>query len=320
MFKLLIFVSLLFITDLVWSKPDYIYNKEVDGWLKLHPFPATWEAAFQTCHYEGAVLASPINPELAKTLRSMMNESNLDSILLGVHTFSPGYFVSIEGVPLADFSITFGNIYSTSSSSSSSSSSYYKVVKTQKTDNGCMSLSSDGKALLSSCEISLPYICYKKRDNATLLNECGTFDNEYKLHKATGSCYKHHKNPKSWVTAYRICAGEGAYLIIINNQREADAISKDYLEPPTKGNRGGATYTGIRDWTSDQTWLSIHGEKIENLFKKWAKNAKKSDPSGFYNCGLFWAQRTLETVYCEHPNNFICEKDPNTSRFQNIPV
>uniref|UniRef100_A0A2A4JGL8 C-type lectin domain-containing protein n=1 Tax=Heliothis virescens TaxID=7102 RepID=A0A2A4JGL8_HELVI len=44
---------LLFATDSVLSKPQYLFSYEAEGWLKLHTFPATWEQAFVRCHYEG---------------------------------------------------------------------------------------------------------------------------------------------------------------------------------------------------------------------------------------------------------------------------
>ncbi|KAJ8707775.1 hypothetical protein PYW07_011452 [Mythimna separata] len=300
MLKPLICVTLLFATDFVLGKPDYIFVNEVNGWLKLHVVPAKWQEAFINCHYEGAVLASPINPKLAAAMQNIMKRSNVDSsIYLGVTAFTPGDFMSIEGVPLADLSITWGSF-------------------SPGEPEDCLSLSKEGKTFISSCRLYLPYICYKKRDDTTVLNKCGTFDNEYKLNTATGSCYKQHKRSMSWADAHKICTAEGAYLLILNDKQEAHAIKKEYLSSPSKGNKGNATYVGIRNWYGDGTWLSIHGEKIENLYDKWAKG--KPDSKDYFGCGLFWGHGTLENVFCRSPHSFICEKDPQNLRYEHISV
>ncbi|KAJ8708245.1 hypothetical protein PYW07_010370 [Mythimna separata] len=298
MLKYLVCVTLLFVADVVVCAPDYQFNNKVNGWLKLHVVPATWQDAFMTCYYEGAVLASPTNPKLATALRKVMRISDLDApIYLGVNDVSKGNFMSVEGVPLADLSITWGTYVSSGEQLQ------------------CLSLATDGQTYLSSCTKLRPYICYKKRDNTTILNQCGTFDDDYSLYHATGSCYKYHSDRRSWSEAQKICAAEGGHLVIINDQKEADIVTSFMYKPTNKMSWKDAAYVGMLDRGKDHSFFTLHGDPVKKVYNTWAKG--QPDNKGVNLCGLVYPEGTLDDVNCNTESlKFICEKDPNTSRFE----
>ncbi|KAJ8708583.1 hypothetical protein PYW08_009965 [Mythimna loreyi] len=299
MLKYLVCV-LVIVTDVVLCKPDYLFNQEVNGWLKLHAVPATWQDAFFNCYYEGAVLASPINGKLATALHQIMRVSDLDApIFLGVIDVSRGDFMSVEGVPLSDLSVTWGTY----------------VSKGEHTH--CLSLSTDGKTYLSSCSELRPYVCYKKRDNTTILNQCGTFDDDYHLYHATGSCYKYHKKLTSWSVAQKICVAEGGHLVVINDQREADIVTSFLHKPTNKMSWSDAAYVGLLDRGKDHSFFTLHGEPVQKVYNTWAP--KQPDNKGINLCGMIYPEGTLDDVNCNDAwLKAICEKNPNSSRFENV--
>ncbi|KAJ8726626.1 hypothetical protein PYW07_001324 [Mythimna separata] len=292
-------LTFIFVTvNVVVCKQDYHYNKRVDAWLKLHAVPASWNEAFLSCHYEGAVLASPINLEFATALRGLMVQSQLDGpIFLGVHSLTKKYFSSIEGVPLTDLSITWGS------------------YGDGRTPENCLTLSTGGKTYISSCQSWHPYICYKRNEQYTMnFNQCGTFDDDYILNGTLRKCYKFHKKPRSWYKAYDICSAEGGHLVIINNEEEANYITSYLVKPTSAGNWGERVHIGIRDWIGDQTWLTIHGEKLESVYHSWAEG--QPNVSEHLKCGVIWTRGYLDDLDCNQELRFFCEKDPNTSHFR----
>ncbi|KAJ8708243.1 hypothetical protein PYW07_010368 [Mythimna separata] len=307
MLKSVIYFTVLLI-NVVVSKPDYHFNQELDGWLKLHVEPATWQEAFLTCHYEGAVLASPIDSRLSAALRYIIRRSELEpaSIYIGTNArFSPGDYFSIEGVPLADMNVKWN--------------SYFYEEK----PGDCLRFTEDGSVQTSPCDQWRPYVCYKKRDETSeMMNNCGTYDNEYNLNQTTGSCYKLHRELKTWDMAYKICTAEGGHLAIINDQREADAVTVLFPEAEEQYYADDSQFVlvhiGLRDWNNDNLWLSIHGEKLEYLYNTWAEGQPdhKTDAELAGGCGSLLRDGTLYENWCAMKQMFICEKDPASRRFE----
>lgn len=296
MLKLFICGLILAVTH-VKCKIDYEYYPEADRWLKVHKVDATWEEAFFRCHYEGAVLASPVNEELLTVMTELIDTNNIPvSYFIGVHApFSPGRFVSIEGVPLEHMPITH----------------MYKLLHSG--DGGC--LSTDRKNItVVPCTTRLPFICLKKEDNRQM-TECGTLDKEYHFNSTTGSCYKVHRNLLPWFEANMMCITEGGHLAILNDEQEANVV-KD-LFPVMKLNftqheKWDPLYIGIRDWTGKGkgTWLSIQGEPLDQLYSKW--HAEQPDASGQV-CGALLRDGTLDNAWCHYASFFVCEKKPNST-------
>ncbi|KAJ8727841.1 hypothetical protein PYW08_016226 [Mythimna loreyi] len=243
---------LLILTDHARCEYDFILNVEAGGWLDVHTEPETWEEAFVKCHQRGAVLASPLNKELAHALQLQMLQFGVSgNIFLGTHDLhSKGHYVSVEGVPLSDMDIKWSS-----------------EARVNQADSGdCLTMSVDGSVHYSSCTDPLPFICYRKPENQ-MLNECGTYDNKYHFNQQTGSCYKIHHDRYTWTRAYSICASEGAYLVILNDAEEA-RIVKDLFPPPPSTPLDGF-FIGLRAWGKERIWTTIQGDRIEDVYNIW---------------------------------------------------
>nr|XP_021184508.2 lymphocyte antigen 75 [Helicoverpa armigera] len=296
---LVCFLYLLIATGPVRCKPDYLYDSEVQGWLKLHVIPATWEQAFLRCHYEGAVLASPLNEELTKALHSTMTKFGIiRRIFLGTSLLlSNGDFVSIEGVPLSDQEIQWSP---------------------QGPDPGqCLTMAISGSEhymYTASCDEQLPYICYRNRDNSTM-NECGTFDNKYHYNQKTGSCYKVHNEKHTWYRANMICFAEGGHLVILNDDVEANIV-KDMFPVRTDNttNLWEQIHIGLKAW-DDRIWFTIHGDKIDDVYNQWAAG-QPDNRMGTQSIGTILRSGLLDDANPLKRNMFVCEKAAHKIRFE----
>ncbi|PZC71506.1 hypothetical protein B5X24_HaOG213214 [Helicoverpa armigera] len=297
---------LLITTDSVLSKPQYLFSYEAEGWLKLHKFPTTWEQAFLRCHYEGAVLASPLDLRLVHALRSTMAQNGVHGhIFLGTHNSHSGDdFVSVEGVPMSDMEINW-------------------APQTNPDVSGlCLTMAINGPSQymnVTSCKDSLPYICYRKLNNSTM-NECGTFDDAYHLNKRTGSCYKVHFDKKTWYHAYEICAAEGGHLVVINNKEEALVIKDMFpVLPSDKINKWEQFHIGMRAYGNQRTWVTLNGERLEDVFNDWDPG-QPDNMSGKQHHATFIRAGTLDDGNSETKAKFVCEKSPKVELFEPSPL
>ncbi|XP_075971435.1 lymphocyte antigen 75-like [Anticarsia gemmatalis] len=302
MLKLIIACVLLTVASVIQCKSDYVYRPKADGWFKLHKIPTIWKNAFFQCNREGAVLASPINEAVLSEMLSIISANN-DSLqyFTGIHArFSPGQFVSVEGIPLENMN----------------ASDMFQVLNTQNGE--CLSMDGYNMTVVS-CEARLPYICYKKIDGM-LMTECGTFDKAYRYVNSTGSCYKVHTGLNTWYNANSICISEGGHLAIINDEQEALEV-KDMI-PEDRHNftwdrKWDHLFIGLRAWDDKDTYLSIHGEPISQLYNSWDEN--QPDPYGQL-CGGLIRTGKLDNVWCDKESYFICEKNPRSIRFSDEAI
>ncbi|KAJ8730416.1 hypothetical protein PYW07_017454 [Mythimna separata] len=305
MLQIIHFVSLTYLliaSDVVQCKPDYLFNEDAGGWLKLHVIPATWEEAFLRCHYEGAVLASPVSKELAKAIYTLISPlDSEDRIFLGTHDlYSKGHFTSVEGVPLSDLETGEGSI------------------RPGFPNGDCLTMSVRGSANMytSSCQDPLPFVCYRKLDNQTL-NECGTFDNEYQHQRYTGSCYKVHKKVQTWTRAYGICASEGGHLVILNDAEEARVVMDMFPGQPV-GETWDRFHVGLRAWTEDRVWTTINGERFEDVFNKW-NDDQPNNLGNNQDRATFVREGALDDVDADFKAMFVCEKSPTSLQYEDVP-
>ncbi|XP_063895765.1 secretory phospholipase A2 receptor [Helicoverpa armigera] len=293
---------LLIATDGVLSKPQYLFSYEAEGWLKLHKFPTTWEQAFLRCHYEGAVLASPLDAGLVNALRLKMVRNRVNGpIFLGAHNLHSGDdFVSIQGVPLSDMEINW-------------------APQTYPDVSGlCLTMAVNGSSHymnVTSCKDSLPYICYRKFEDRTM-NECGTFDDAYHLNKRTGSCYKVHFDEKTWYHAYEVCAAEGGHLVVINNKEEALVIKDMFpARPSDKSDRWEKFHIGMRAYGGDhRTWVTLNGDRLEDVFNDWDPG-QPDNRGGNDNYAAIIRPGTLDDGPSVSRAKFVCEKSPKVELF-----
>ncbi|CAH0701485.1 unnamed protein product [Spodoptera exigua] len=296
----LICLSFLFLLNIESARcdPHYKFNMDANGWLKVHQIPATWEEAFLRCHYEGAVLASPLTQQLSKAIENKFSDiSYSQSIHLGIHDlYSTGDFVTVEGVPLESLMLKWSSFKST---------------------GDCFAMSRDGRSFMTKCTESRPYVCYKKLDNLTM-NICGTFDDAYRLNEKSGSCYKRHWQLMTWPDAYKICAAEGGYLVILNDATEAAIVRDMFPIRPGKANDWENFHVGLRAWGPERTWITIHGERIEDVFHDW-NPGQPDNYMGIQNSGSFIRLGTLDDHASDKKSMFVCEKDPKVKRFEEVP-
>ncbi|KAJ8727838.1 hypothetical protein PYW08_016223 [Mythimna loreyi] len=299
MFKLFYFVCLpvlLSLADHARCESDYYFNLEAGGWLKLYTAPRAWEEALLKCDHDGAVLASPLNKELAHALQLQMLQFGVrGKVFLGTHDlFSKGHFVSVEGVPLFDMDI--------------------KWAQGDGVGTGdCLTMSVDGSVHFSSCTDPLPFICYRKPVNQTV-NECNTYDNDYHYNEQTGNCYKIHHNKQTWSRAYSICASEGGHLVILDNAEKA-RIVQDLIRPSLPStdapNPTNGFYIGLVAWGKNRSWSTIHGERIEKVYNKWLKGEPNNAGNENEIRAMCYPNGKLNDHPKEkYPNKFICEKSP----------
>lgn len=297
----LICLSNLFVLNLeyVQCTSDYLFNVNANGWLKVHTIPATWEQAFLRCHYEGAVLASPLTKEMGKALFEKTLRMDLEqTIHLGTHDLnSKGDFFSVEGVPLDSLVLSWSKVKGT---------------------GDCLAMTSDGLAVLAQCTEPRPYICYKKLDNLTM-NICGTFDDAYQFNEKTGSCYKTHVQKQTWSDAYKICAAEGGYLLILNDDTEVAVVQEMF---PKRSGKDAHQYdrfhVGLRAWGHERTWITVRGERIESVYNKW-NPGQPDNFQGVQDRGAFMKIGTFDDHGANAVCMFVCEKDPHVKRFEELP-
>ncbi|XP_064071880.1 macrophage mannose receptor 1-like [Vanessa tameamea] len=277
---------------------DYTYDDDAYGWLKYQKVPANWHDARLRCHLEGAVLASPLNFRMRKAMLRM-TKANFD-IFTGYHaTFSKEDYHSVEGLPVDK----------------------YAQWVTGEPDNwenseDCLYMTSSGNLGDMNCELTRPYICYKKYNPKDRRNECGTIDSDYHFYNSTGSCYKFHRVPRKWSRAFMACTAEGGYLAIINSKTEAKAIAAIFAKNPATSMVGhfwkDVAFVGFHDWGEHGEYLTIEGQTLKEAgYDLFSPGEPNNSTTGEY-CGSVYRTALLNDLWCENSYAFICEKDPKS--------
>ncbi|KAJ2942452.1 hypothetical protein O0L34_g16056 [Tuta absoluta] len=210
----------------------YNYNSDVSGWFKVHDVGATVKQAKHVCHIEGATLASPTNDAMKYAMVSLIHQVNLNK---EVHT----------GIQ------TTGRLRTN--------------VNYQHVHGNSIALSDKGQLERTSQYFELPYICYRNASLYRELNECGTTDPEYTLHKQTSKCYKFHGDRKTFPAAVETCVTEGGHLAIINGESEAEVIKEIFENNPRE------TISG-NHWT-DSAFLGYYASVVVLQPRQRRKNS-----------------------------------------------
>ncbi|XP_075987303.1 uncharacterized protein LOC142983963 [Anticarsia gemmatalis] len=295
--KAVCFLVLLAVTGIFGR---YLYEPSIRGTVETSKIVSTYENALAKCRSDGAVFAAPVDQQLRDEIVSLISVNN-NSLLYfinaklvpNIHSDKP-QFVSSEGVSLDDMSV----------------SGMFEKLDTH--DGEC--LATDGRTIrVVSCSEPLRFMCYRD-DTVTSTTEfyestteleilyCGTDDEDYKLVPSMRSCYKYHSDRRGWNNAKKKCEDEGGYLLILNNEAELQAIVA--LKYPPYWDYG--IFIGIRDFTGNNNWTSVHGDKLEDIYHKW--HSGHNIYSEFY-CGTLNGAWELDHYYCNLPRPFICEKD-----------
>ncbi|KAJ0180361.1 hypothetical protein K1T71_003765 [Dendrolimus kikuchii] len=286
---------------------DYKFYEEADGYLKYNAIPASWHDARLRCLYEGAELASPINPKMLKVLKEIRPQGKGPSAALwtGVHaTFSKGDYFSVGGVPLARMPITW---------------SLNEPDNFQNCED-CLILMLNGTVADVSCQESFPYACFKKK--TSVVTGCGTIDPGYTLDVRTGSCYKFHRGGLIWSRAFMTCAAEGGHLAVIDTVGEEIVLRDIFAKYPqnTLFNTvyKDSAHIGFSDWGEIGTWTTIHGDRLEDMVVASKGAWFSGQPDNLTlngvgeNCGSIRRNGLYDDIWCHKPTAFICEKSPDS--------
>ncbi|CAF4900146.1 unnamed protein product [Pieris macdunnoughi] len=274
---------------------DYKFVTEVDGWIKLHQVPATWDEARLRCQLEGAILCSPNTINLVEVMKFVMQNTRagVSGVFTGTHaTFSKGDFHSVDGVPLGKMPVEWMPMEPDNENNSES----------------CIVMLRNGTIADINCDEVFPYICYRKSSKREYLTECGTVDTGYKLDRRTGSCYKFHTDERNWTRAFMTCAAEGGHLAIINSDEEAK-VMRDLFKVHAAGSiRYDTVLMGFHDWRERGVWTTIHGQSLQEAgYDMFEPGQPDSAAPGEY-CGGMFRAATLNDVWCHKSLSFICEK------------
>ncbi|KAJ8709543.1 hypothetical protein PYW08_009547 [Mythimna loreyi] len=282
---------------------DYQYSSKAQAWFKLVPVPANWFDARLRCSQEGAVLASPITPQILAGMRNIMNRSNAEyEVFTGTHaTISQGDYYTIEGTSLSNIQVPWAK------------------NEPDNKDNveSCITLNGNGELADRSCEVTLPYICYRPESSHVAVSECGTVDPEYQLDKRTNKCYKLHTVPRNFSRAFLACSAEGGHLAIINSDVEATVLRELFAKYPDAkffGNfRKDYAFLGFYDWGEKWDFRTVHGETLMEAGYVKFSSGEPNDWTPGENCGGMFRTGLLIDVWCNKPAGFICEKSPGFS-------
>ncbi|XP_072932315.1 C-type lectin domain family 4 member E-like [Epargyreus clarus] len=304
----LIVLSLVASLNAMRYRCDYTYYPEAEGWLKLHKVPANFQDARLRCDLEGGVLASPTTNGLNLSMLALIDKEmeTKAPILTGIHaTLSKGDFFTIEGVPLWRIHHKWA------------------PYEPDNCDNNeqCITVFADGCLSDVNCNNTYPYICYKKAPRSVRVNECGTTDNEYYFEERTGSCYKFHKVPRVWDRANMACAAEGAHLVIINSNTEAQVIKEIFAKHPSSSYlsiySSNYAFAGFYNWGEKGEWRTVDGRPIaEAGYDKFAPG-EPNNVEASYLCGAVNRNALLDDNWCDYPHPFFCEKHPDSLLCEN---
>ncbi|XP_052759365.1 macrophage mannose receptor 1-like [Galleria mellonella] len=285
---------------------DYTYREDIDGWIKLHRTPVTWNEARLRCHAEGAVLASPFTEAFRRMMMTLatLNNNTQFGTFTGVHaTLHKGVYTSIEGVPLSRMPIRWA----------------MDEPDNYENNEDCLLFMPDGTMADVNCNKTFPFMCYKKKTANLVTTACGFSDANYYLEPQTGSCYKFHHICQTWHRAYMTCESEGGHLAIINSKTEAQVLkelyAKNLIISPPCDNKDMAML-GFLDWNREKYWTTIHSETLEDAgYASWSlfqPDYVTLTPRP-QSCGAMFRSGLLGNVQCEvalYP--FICEKTPDS--------
>ncbi|XP_026323011.1 C-type mannose receptor 2-like [Hyposmocoma kahamanoa] len=280
---------------------DYLYNKEVEGFLKYHEVPANWHDARLKCYLEGATLASPVNDKMASAMTNTIKqcEANHFGIFTGIHsTFSKGDYRSVEGVPLSKIPHKWQNT----------------EPNNQNDSENCIIMQASGSFADVNCKDTYPYMCYKKTSTVKSMDyNCGTTDDQYLDYVSrTGSCYKVHTDKRNWTRAYMACEAEGAHLIIINNETEAEVVKELFQKYKFSNLKGTIVFAGYHDFEERGDFLTIHGQTLKEAGYTAFEPGQPDNYGNNQPCGGLFASARLDDMWCNSLLYYICEKNPDT--------
>ncbi|XP_026332281.1 uncharacterized protein LOC113239467 [Hyposmocoma kahamanoa] len=293
-------------------RKDYTYNKERDAFYKVivSEEENSFETAFMACDNDGSQLFYPKDNDEWKIINNLIedmpNAPNITDILVGIRD---------EGVNGQHFTVD-GHIVTS-------------IVKDALSHLDCVVMDRNTGVLKASvCEVETSrrfFVCKKIDDSP-----CPTIDKGYIYNEDTKKCYKVNTRRKSWKDAMQTCYIEGGLLVVVESDKEANAIIGMLPHSPENDQKFHSGFRKISD-----KYYTLKGKNLEDSYNKkppppplsqtpeksynrWSpttsRYASAKLPSPPLKCGVLSKEsssqyNSLYTLYisCGELNPFICE-------------
>ncbi|XP_069688168.1 hemolymph lipopolysaccharide-binding protein-like isoform X2 [Periplaneta americana] len=130
--------------------------------------------------------------------------------------------------------------------------------------------------------------------------------------------YKFHPVPKTWFDARDTCVKECAHLVVINSQKEADALVNLWKPYPSllSGWMNEWAHIGFNDLKTKGQYVTIFNQPLKSTgYNKWEPGQPTHPDTEF--CGASSRRAsTLGDVGCDVKLAFICEaRSPSQEEF-----
>ncbi|XP_063535864.1 hemolymph lipopolysaccharide-binding protein-like [Cydia strobilella] len=165
------------------------------------------------------------------------------------------------------------------------------------------------------CDSDYPFFCFKLPKNIDA-HKCGPeyIDSDYQLDNRTNSCYKFHKEGRSWPNAFKTCMAEDAYLAIINSQTESKVLKELFNKHSHDDIPGNfykdASSIGFTKWVEFGDFFTIHGESLAEAGFSTFNSGEPNNADPPELCGSVLRTGLLNDHNCNRIITFICEKTP----------
>ncbi|XP_069699036.1 hemolymph lipopolysaccharide-binding protein-like [Periplaneta americana] len=116
--------------------------------------------------------------------------------------------------------------------------------------------------------------------------------------------YKYHSTVQPWYKATQTCAGEGGHMLILNSDKEFEAIKKIWDKEDSSAS---LLHIGINDFDKEEEYVTIFDEPLNTTgYVKWASGEPTKDAT--WNCGRLRRDGYFEDSFCPHKYPFFCER------------
>ncbi|XP_069699682.1 hemolymph lipopolysaccharide-binding protein-like [Periplaneta americana] len=125
----------------------------------------------------------------------------------------------------------------------------------------------------------------------------------YSLYPGLGF-YKYYRSIKTWAEAWKQCDADGAHLVVINSDAEAQ-VMRQLL---TGVNPQHYTYIGFHKFYAPDVFHTVEGKRLDRTgYYKWAPGKPGSDAN--HKCGAIFPSGLLVNKDCTGQWGFICENE-----------
>ncbi|XP_066994939.2 hemolymph lipopolysaccharide-binding protein [Anabrus simplex] len=127
--------------------------------------------------------------------------------------------------------------------------------------------------------------------------------------------YKMHTTALRWEDARDKCVQEGAHLIIINSDEEAEVVRTYFVRKPKilnlteNGHAKLYAHVGFHDRYVEGTYITLKGQPLDQSgYARW--DANKPNSRNDHNCGFANKDVKYHDGPCEWQQFYICEFEP----------